>query len=78
MTIELRHLRAFLAIADEGNVTRAAARLRLSQPALSRTLRQLEDHLGALLADRSTHHLELTARGRSPRRAAGPRRPCPG
>ncbi|WP_369217450.1 LysR family transcriptional regulator, partial [Streptomyces flavofungini] len=65
MTIELRHLRAFLAIADEGNVTRAAARLRLSQPALSRTLRQLEDHLGALLADRSTHHLELTARGRT-------------
>lgn len=64
MTIELRHLRAFLAIADEGNVTRAAARLRLSQPALSRTLRQLEDQLGARLVDRSTHHLELTARGR--------------
>ncbi|MEU7134932.1 LysR substrate-binding domain-containing protein [Streptomyces sp. NPDC046261] len=63
MTIELRHLRAFLAIADEGNVTRAAARLHLSQPALSRTLRQLEDHLAARLVDRSTHHLELTAEG---------------
>ncbi|MDK9496573.1 LysR family transcriptional regulator [Streptomyces katrae] len=65
MTIELRHLRAFLAIADEGNVTRAAARLHIGQPALSRTLRQLEDHLGARLVDRSTHHLELTAQGRT-------------
>ncbi|ARZ71836.1 LysR family transcriptional regulator [Streptomyces albireticuli] len=64
MTIELRHLRAFLAIAEAGSVTRAAARLHLSQPALSRTLRQLEDHLGARLVDRSTHHLELTAEGR--------------
>ncbi|MFI6850306.1 LysR substrate-binding domain-containing protein [Kitasatospora sp. NBC_00085] len=63
MTIELRHLRAFLAIAEEGNVTRAAARLHLSQPALSRTLRQLEEHLGARLVDRSTHHLGLTAEG---------------
>lgn len=65
MTIELRHLRAFLAIAEEGNITRAAARLHLGQPALSRTLRQLEDHLGARLVDRSTHHLELTAEGRA-------------
>ncbi|WP_055558065.1 LysR family transcriptional regulator [Streptomyces sp. NBRC 110028] len=64
MTIELRHLRAFLAIAEEGNITRAAARLHLSQPALSRTLRQLEDHFGARLVDRSTHHLELTSGGR--------------
>lgn len=65
MTIELRHLRAFLAIAEEGNVTRAAARLHLSQPALSRTLRQIEDHFGTRLVDRSTHHLELTAEGRT-------------
>ncbi|GAA2800798.1 LysR family transcriptional regulator [Saccharopolyspora taberi] len=65
MTIELRHLRAFLAIAEEGNVTRAAVRLHLSQPALSRTLRQLEEHLGARLVDRSTHHLELTSEGRT-------------
>ena len=63
MTIELRHLMAFLAIADEGTLTRAATRLHLTQPALSRTLAQLEKHLGARLVDRSTHHLELTERG---------------
>ncbi|GAA2795663.1 LysR family transcriptional regulator [Kitasatospora aburaviensis] len=62
--MELRHLRAFLAIAEEGTITRAAARLHTGQPALSRTLRQLETHLGVRLVDRSTHHLELTAAGR--------------
>ncbi|MEV4432341.1 LysR family transcriptional regulator [Streptomyces sp. NPDC049585] len=70
MTMELRHLRAFLAIADEGTITRAAARLHTGQPALSRTLRQLEDHLGVRLIDRSTHHLELTAAGRAFRERA--------
>ncbi|MFF1342811.1 LysR family transcriptional regulator [Streptomyces sp. NPDC058290] len=65
MTMELRHLRAFLAIAEEGAITRAAARLHTGQPALSRTLRQLEDHQGVRLVDRSTHHLELTAEGRT-------------
>ncbi|WP_329332444.1 LysR family transcriptional regulator [Streptomyces sp. NBC_00663] len=64
MTVELRHLRAFLVIAEEGNITRAASLLHVSQPALSRTLRRLEDHLGARLVDRSTHHLELTTQGR--------------
>jgi DNA-binding transcriptional LysR family regulator len=64
MTMELRHLRAFLAIADEGNITRAAAGLHLTQPVLSRTLRQLETHLGVQLVDRSTHHLRLTPAGR--------------
>jgi hypothetical protein len=63
MTVELRHLRAFVAIAAEGTITRAAARLHVTQPALSRTLRQLEAHLGARLIDRSTHHLQLTAAG---------------
>ena len=61
--MELRHLRAFLAIAEEGSVTAAAVRLHTSQPALSRTLRQLEDHLHARLVDRSTHHLRLTEAG---------------
>ncbi|MER8042065.1 LysR family transcriptional regulator [Streptomyces sp. NPDC094032] len=63
--IELRHLRCFLAIAEEGNLTRAATRLHLTQPAVSRTLAALERHLGARLVDRSTHHLALTAEGRS-------------
>ncbi|WP_308103089.1 LysR family transcriptional regulator [Streptomyces sichuanensis] len=65
MSMELRHLRAFLTIAEEGTITRAAARLHTGQPALSRTLRQLEDHLGVRLIDRSTHHLALTAAGRA-------------
>jgi DNA-binding transcriptional LysR family regulator len=63
MTMELRHLRCFLAIAEQGTLTRAATRLHLTQPVVSRTLRQLEDHLGARLVDRSTHHLGLTAAG---------------
>ncbi|WP_219415506.1 LysR family transcriptional regulator [Pseudonocardia nigra] len=63
MTVELRHLRALVAIAEEGNLTRAAARLHLTQPALSRTLQQLEAHLRIRLVDRSTHHLELTPAG---------------
>jgi DNA-binding transcriptional LysR family regulator len=63
MTVELRHLRCFLAIADEGTVTGAANSLHLSQPVVSRTLRQLEDHMGVRLVDRSTHHLRLTPAG---------------
>lgn len=65
MTMELRHLRCFLAIAEEGTLTRAATRLHLTQPVVSRTLRQLEGHLGVRLIDRSTHHLGLTAAGHS-------------
>ena len=71
MTADLRHLRAFLAIAAEGSVTRAAARLHVTQPALSRTLRQLEQHLGVRLVDRSTHHLRLTAAGEEVRLSGG-------
>lgn len=70
MTVEIRHLRAFLAIAEEGHLTRAAERLHLSQPALSRTLAQLEAQLGVQLVDRSTHHLALTADGARFERAA--------
>ncbi|MFF9150249.1 LysR family transcriptional regulator [Streptomyces sp. NPDC014861] len=70
VSIELRHLRCFLAIAEEKNLTRAAARLHLTQPAVSRTLAALERHLGARLVDRSTHHLALTAEGRAFRERA--------
>lgn len=63
MTVEIRHLRAFLAIAEERNLTRAAQRLHLTQPALSRTLAQLERLVGTRLVDRSTHHLDLTDAG---------------
>jgi len=63
MNVEVRHFRCFLAIAEEGTVTRAAARLHQTQPALSRTLAQLEQQVGAVLVDRSTHHLRLTAAG---------------
>ncbi|MDC7337383.1 LysR family transcriptional regulator [Streptomyces lydicus] len=65
MSIELRHFRCFLAIADTLSVTRAAERLHLTQPAVSRTLRQLEQQLGVRLVDRSTHHLALTPDGES-------------
>lgn len=64
MTVEIRHLRAFLTIAEERNLTRAAQRLHITQPALSRTLAQLERELSTRLIDRSTHHLELTDAGR--------------
>lgn len=62
--MELRHLSAFVAVAEEGTITAAARRLHVGQPALSRTLSQLESHLGVRLVDRSTHHLELTEAGR--------------
>ncbi|MFC7484333.1 LysR family transcriptional regulator [Luedemannella flava] len=59
----MRHLRALVAIAAEGTITGAAARLRMTQPALSRTLRQLEQRVGAHLVERSTRHLRLTPAG---------------
>ncbi|HEV7759824.1 MAG TPA: alpha/beta hydrolase fold domain-containing protein [Acidimicrobiales bacterium] len=61
--IELRHLRAFVAVAEELNFGRAATRLFLSQPALSRQIRGLERLVGCDLLRRSTHGVELTLAG---------------
>ncbi|MFG2003996.1 alpha/beta hydrolase fold domain-containing protein [Spirillospora sp. NPDC048911] len=61
--IELRHLRSFVAVAEELNFGRAAARLYLSQPALSRQIRGLERLIGCDLLSRSTHRVELTLAG---------------
>jgi DNA-binding transcriptional LysR family regulator len=62
--MELRHLRYFVAVAEEQNVTRAARRLHLAQPALSRQIRDLEEELGATLFERGAASLRLTDAGR--------------
>lgn len=61
--MELRSLRYFLAVAREGNITRAANSLRLTQPTLSRQIMDLEDELGARLFNRHSHCVSLTAEG---------------
>ena len=63
--LELRHLRYFVAVAQELNITRAAHQLHTAQPSLSRQIRQLEDLIRVPLLLRKGHHVELTAAGRS-------------
>ncbi|MGC4954624.1 alpha/beta hydrolase fold domain-containing protein [Actinomadura citrea] len=61
--IEFRHLRAFVAVAEDLNFSRAADRLFISQPALSRQIRALERLIGCALFRRSTQRVELTLSG---------------
>jgi len=64
--MELRHLRYFVAVAEEGSVTLAAERrLHTAQPSLSRQIRDLEMEVGAQLLVRSVRGIELTAAGRA-------------
>ena len=63
MNINLNQLRVFVAVARLGNFTRAAERLRLSQPSMSLHIRQLEQDLGVRLFDRSTRSVALTRAG---------------
>jgi DNA-binding transcriptional LysR family regulator len=61
--VELRHLRAFAAVAAARSFSRAAERLFITQPALTRTIKQLESLLGTDLVDRATHPISLTPAG---------------
>jgi len=63
--MELRHLRYFIGVAEEENVSRAALKLHVSQPALSRQIRDLEEELGFLLLERSAKSVRLTEAGRA-------------
>jgi LysR family transcriptional regulator, hypochlorite-specific transcription factor HypT len=68
--VDLHLLQSFIALADDGSFTRAAARQHLSQPAFSRRIRSLEHWVGTDLVDRSTYPVTLTPAGRQLRRRA--------
>ena len=61
--MEIQHVRHFIAAADLGNMTRAAEMLGIAQPALSQSLRRMEDKLGVKLFDRSRRGIALNPAG---------------
>lgn len=63
INLSTRELRAFVALAEQRNFTRAAAQCHLSQPAFSALIRALEEHVGGRLFDRTTRQVELTVEG---------------
>jgi LysR family transcriptional regulator, benzoate and cis,cis-muconate-responsive activator of ben and cat genes len=63
VSLELRHLRYFQAVAEELSFSRAARRLNVAQPAISRAVKQLENELGAEVLERTRHRVRLTPAG---------------
>lgn len=63
--MELRHLRYFVAVAEEGNISKAAQRIHLTQPALSRQIKSLEDEIGLCLLERRANSFQLTEPGQT-------------
>ncbi|RDI67294.1 LysR family transcriptional regulator [Nocardia pseudobrasiliensis] len=63
MDLELRHLRSYVAVAEERNYTRAAQRLHMTQPSLTRTIQQLERILDCRLIERTSRRFDLTDEG---------------
>src|ERR1041384_438101 len=61
--VELRQLRYFVAVAETGNISRAAQKLFLTQPALSRQIKVLENEIGQCLLERQAHSIRLTPVG---------------